>query len=123
MFNRIFLSILLFSGATLTYAEAGYRVCSVLNQSDMRTGLVVKIAKENKDDTCSKKVNFMRSYYGNAYPGQQATFDTRLMTCEDFSQGSIRGQGDFCKSMQVNKIYKYTVKTQNTEAGVKFWHN
>lgn len=129
----MFLTILpsLFFISEAAHAEAGYRVCGAFAYrtgagGHLTRGLVSKIDKANKDDTCGKKINFMRTYYGNAYSGKQSTDSFRMITCEDLSQ-HMGVDADICKSMQANKIYKYDTVWDNypkvTSPKVVFWHN
>lgn len=112
--------------STNTFAESGYRTCFVVSERDIRHGLVAKVANANGGDTCNKKVAFMKNYYANAYSNDTGPFqDVEMLTCEKFSQivMGMGGNADMCKSMTVNKIYKYTVKDSPSGASVKFWHN
>ncbi|WEV49759.1 hypothetical protein OZX61_04685 [Acinetobacter sp. ESL0695] len=130
-FSKFLLSMtVIFSGFTTVHAESGYRVCGafayVPGSGQLTKGLVTKVSKGNGGDTCGKKVSFMTNYYANAYKGEKADQSMKMITCEDFSN-HMGISGDICRSMQVNKIYKYnTIYDRNPAVKnptVTFWHN
>lgn len=110
------------------HAQSGYRICAVSNDDGsgyLNRGLITKIANNNGDDTCGKKMVFMHKYYPNAYGGEQATKAYRMWQCESFS-GAMGANTDMCEFMEVNKIYKYNTvygKYSVSKPNVNFWHN
>ncbi|MFT7712283.1 hypothetical protein ACMT9Y_15085 [Clavibacter tessellarius] len=117
--------------APTAQALSGYRVCGVFNSSTRGdlygTGLVAMIYKDDhNNETCSKKIDFMRDHYGEAYAGSDARKTFIMVDCETF--GARIGedpQVDICRDMDVNLIYKYTSKYDAKypgDAGISFWH-
>jgi hypothetical protein len=118
--------------APAAHALSGYRVCGVFNSSTRDdlygTGLVAMIYKDDhNNETCSKKIDYMREYYGSAYTGSDARRTFIMVDCETF--GARIGedpQVDICRDMDVNLIYEYTSKYDarypGGGAGISFWH-
>ena len=112
------------------HAESGYRVCGVYNSSTsdkkFGTGLAVKIAYDDpSNETCSKKQDFMRRYYADAYSGSSGDVSFAMITCETFADRIGYKDGDICFDMDVNGIYRYTSKFDKehpSTAAVSFWH-
>jgi hypothetical protein len=117
--------------APAAHALSGYRVCGVFNSSTRDdlygTGLVAMIYKDDhNNETCSKKIDYMRQYYGDAYSGSDARRTFIMVDCETF--GARIGedpQVDICRDMDVNQIYKYAsrfdARYPARDAGVSFW--
>jgi hypothetical protein len=118
--------------APAAHALAGYRVCRVVDSStrgDLSgTGLVAMIHEDDHDDeSCSKKIDFMREYYGSAHTGSDARKTSIMVDCETF--GARIGedpQADTCRDMDVNLIYEHTSRYDTRYpgggAGISFWH-
>ncbi|MBF4625426.1 hypothetical protein [Clavibacter sp. VKM Ac-2872] len=117
--------------APAAHAERGYRVCGVYNSAtggNYGTGLVVKIYKDDKNnETCSQKMDYMRRYYAQAYPGSSAQLSFVMVTCELFtSRIGADSIGDECLGTTVNKIYKYTSRydaLHPSSPGLTFWRD
>lgn len=137
-FYSTFMTVISLFCFTTVYAESGYRVCVVTNDTifinpetnlvrGLGRGLVVKVAKENKDNTCGKKIAFMQQNYGLAYTGYKSKYKFVMQQCEAFSEVIGLDKADICKSMEVNKIYKYSSKYGYpygvSNPGLVFWHN
>lgn len=125
------LTVLGFFAVADAHAESGYRVCAIMKEgsgANLTKGLITKVSKENGGDACGRKINFMTQYYSNAYPGQSGITNSsvfKMIPCEDFS-GAIGLKVDMCKSMQVNKIYRYHTSTNESNisnGNLSFWHN
>ncbi|QIS39728.1 hypothetical protein [Clavibacter capsici] len=118
--------------APAAHALSGYRVFGVFNSSTRGdlygTGLVAMIYKDDhNNETCSKKIDFMRDHYGSAYAGSSARRTFIMVDCETF--GARIGEDDevdICRDMDVNLIYRYTSKYDarypGGAAGISFWH-
>jgi hypothetical protein len=117
--------------AAAAHAESGYRVCGVCNSAtggQYGTGLMVEIYKDDENnETCTQKMEFMRRYYAQAYPGSSAQLSFAMVTCEVFSSriGADRGS-DECLGPQVNRISEYTSgydRLHPSPPVLTFWHD
>ncbi|WP_195774022.1 hypothetical protein [Acinetobacter pollinis] len=128
----VFLFAINILGFTAVYAQPGYRICIVSGDNEsnlnfLEKGLAVKVANGNGNNTCEKKMNYMTKYYLYAYPEDKLTFINAMgmAECEKVSR-LIGADSNICKSMKVNKIYKYSSRYGEdavANPSATFWHN
>lgn len=110
-------------------AQSGYRVCGVYNSAQTEgaigTGLVAKIWKDDRTDTCAKKIEWMANNYKAAWPGSYAEHHYEMIPCEAFATRSGIA-GDPCDLMATNQIYRnystFDLVHPQSTGSVIFWH-